>query len=277
MNYFKAKRDSDMQQTYDHGELETRFLSSFHTFVVPMLRQNGWHKNENGEVQGELPTASIVLSKDTEVNMILLVAEFMRGQGDIHILLENVMEVDTLKTNLMRGSVDIKTLASVYVLAGSDFTAGTCGVTHEHYLRAAMHHIHLGALINEDSPLSFHVLTLLTYLEKHGITNLVIIVEKESFCRIPTYAGWDGNEIGKGLKRMFASDNVRRTTEWCLEVQRFITDGANFATELLPACEHIRLQGRRVMLVVFQCSCRAERERFCPETVNGCDEFNAIT
>ena len=114
-----------------HEESETRFVACFQKFVIIMLERNGWCGTS---------CSSVVLSKDTDVTMILTLAECLRGQGVVNVLGDTVVEIHALVGNLGEHRVSAKTLSCVYVLAGCDFTAGTFGVTHEDYLMAVLKH-----------------------------------------------------------------------------------------------------------------------------------------
>lgn len=82
--------------------------------------------------------SSVIVSKDTDFTMILKLAEYMRRQKFIYVIRNHVVELDNLVYNLVRYGIDQNTLSSAYVLAGCDFTGGTFGVRHEHYLKAAI-------------------------------------------------------------------------------------------------------------------------------------------
>lgn len=114
--------------------------------------------------------ACVVLSKDTDVTMILALAETMHGSGVVHVLGESVIEIDVLLYNLSLSGVNQKTLATVYAIAGCDFTPGTYGVGHNHYLNASIRHGKIIESIEATTPSEvFEMLTLLAYLEKRDI------------------------------------------------------------------------------------------------------------
>lgn len=72
-------------------------------------------------------------------------------------------------------------LTCAYVVAGCDFTAGTFGVTHEHYRKAAIRHQHILGSINRNVlPEVFEVIPLLAYLAKNGLRRLVTPTQKKS-------------------------------------------------------------------------------------------------
>lgn len=69
----------------------------------------------------------------------------------IHIPGESVVDVDALSATLARRGLSRIMFARSYVVSGCDFSAGTSGVSHVHYLRACVRHAELLQSINEAS------------------------------------------------------------------------------------------------------------------------------
>ena len=109
----------------------------------------------------------VILSKDSDVTIILALAQSLYGKGLRHILDEKVIEIDSLIDNLPSSNICASTLSCAYVLARCDFSAGTYEVTYENYFRAVCRQISsLGALSAASDPNTFALITLLAYLEK---------------------------------------------------------------------------------------------------------------
>lgn len=104
-----------------HGESETRFVAAFKHYIKPGL----------GVVScQDVLHSCIVISDDTDVFMILLLAEVMKDHNVLHVLNGSVHAVDRAKNVLNELSSTTATIATIYALSGCDFTPGTFGVTH---------------------------------------------------------------------------------------------------------------------------------------------------
>ena len=160
-------RITDIKLT--HGESETRFVAALKSFVLPTIERI---RGENA-MSTQNMSACVVVSKDTDVTVILSLAECIRNMNVIHVLGESVVDVDALSATLSRRGVSRIMFASSYVLAGCDFSTGTYGVSHVHYLRACVRHATVLQSINDSNENeSLQLLTLLAYLERHGFRNL---------------------------------------------------------------------------------------------------------
>ena len=160
-------RISDM--TITHGESETRFIAAFKNFVAPTLTESSLQLGGSSAQNG-----CVVVSKDTDVTVIIILAECMRNMKVIHVLGESVINIDELVAELERNGMSRVMFACAYVMAGCDFSAGTFGVSHVHYLRACARQIEF--LRNgdvESGTDSLQLLVLFAYLEKYGFRKFV--------------------------------------------------------------------------------------------------------
>ena len=109
-----------------HGETETRFVAAFNTFIQPLLADLGWEEDhmcaastptltsiENFSRRG---SSCVFVSKDTDVTMILALAERLRNRGLIHVLGENIVDIDSLLEGVRQSQVQIGSIACAYVL-----------------------------------------------------------------------------------------------------------------------------------------------------------------
>ena len=129
-------------------------------------------------------SSCVFVSKGTDVTMVLALAERLYNRGFIHVMGENIIDIDPLLESVRQGQVQICSIACAYVLAGCDFTPGTCSISQERYLRALLHYRDLIRDINLlSSGDVFELLTLLAYLEKYGkfrVTNAEQIEKLET-------------------------------------------------------------------------------------------------
>lgn len=106
-----------------------------------------------------------ILSKDTDVTVILLLSKSLYPRGIIHVLGENSIELDSLAQNLHGLYLRASTLSSLYMLTGCEFTPETHDVTHAHYFSAAYRHYHLVGYLSSGSVGDvFEFMTVLKYL-----------------------------------------------------------------------------------------------------------------
>ena len=133
--------------TIIHGETETRFVAAFMRFVEPKIQTNECNPNAGSMAVPEIMRYStgarnscVIISKDTDVTIILGLAKQLHGWRIIHVLVETIIDIDALLQTVLRNAMQFETIASVYVPAGCDFTPGTYGVSHEHYLKAVLRH-----------------------------------------------------------------------------------------------------------------------------------------
>ncbi|PXF47001.1 hypothetical protein BWQ96_03191 [Gracilariopsis chorda] len=266
-----------------HGEAETRFVAAFKHFVSPLLSEESekdvfkYNDGHHSPLPSHLRCASIVLSKDTDVTMILCLAERMHGRGVLHVLGEHVIEIDTLVRNLSLNGSNQSTLACVYTLAGCDFTPGSYGVRHSHFLSAAVRQrVMLGHLESNSDPTAFELATLLAYLEKKGYRKLLTLAEKDDAMQKWNTESCDAAEIRRRTRTIFASPHVVGSEEWVLDARRHIYDGARSVAELIAPKQHIHLQASRSKFVVFTYWSQAHWDDLSPDVLKGCDESNGF-
>ena len=72
----------------------------------------------------------------------------------IHVMGEGVVDVDALSATLWRRGVSRIMFSSSYLLAGCDFSTGTYGVSHVHYLGACVRHATFLQSINDSKKMS---------------------------------------------------------------------------------------------------------------------------
>ena len=280
----KLNRTHGLEVSMDrmaHGEAETRFVAAFKRFVEPHLQRTGLLNAGDARrvfANDVNSSACVVVSKDTDVMIILALAKSMHGRRVVHVLGENVIDIDVLVQNITKRGMSLQAFASSYVLAGCDYTPGTYGVLHEHYLRAALRHasiisgtgIATGIPESEHKAASLETATLLAYVEKHGLITVLKPAEKQRLEQIWLSESCDAIEIRKRCRQMFVSEYDVGSLEWELDVRRFVSERAKSVFELVPPQEHVRLQSSRTQLIVSQYWSNADRNELTTAFVGGC-------
>ncbi|PXF44443.1 hypothetical protein BWQ96_05813 [Gracilariopsis chorda] len=222
--------------SHAHGEAKTRVVAAFATYVKPVKSVNDTTTQGPSTNEAEKCTltpqktrcACVIISKDTDVAIILSLAEEMHGYGVLHVIANNFIEIDKLTSTLSVGGITFPSLACLYILAG------------------------LGNIEVSSDERSFEMITMLAYVERKGFTRLVTSTEKNSLRIHWLSIGTPENEIRKRAKGMFVRDHVVGSDEWRLEVKNQIADMATTTCQLVPLREHFKLQAQRVKLVVYR-------------------------
>ncbi|CAN8072529.1 unnamed protein product [Agarophyton chilense] len=201
-----------------------------------------------------LRSGCLLISKDTDVTVILALAKCLNVTGVLHILGEHVIDIDEVPQGMSHRGMTSQTLAGVYVLAGCEYTPGTYGGSHEWYLRAALKYKNVLADMDEatseqSTNACVETLTLLAYLERHGKTEVLNMMEEDHQFDALHNSSSDVEDAKRRCRHMFVSNSNLGTTEWGLHVRQFISDVAKSTSELIPPREHIELQRRRVCLM----------------------------
>lgn len=116
-----------------HGESETKFVTVVANYVAQEF--SAW-KSSMGSSSRTRNCASVIISDDTDVFMIMMCSPQLYGLGIKHVLNDTVHDVDEARRVLVKAEVTREASALVYNLAGSDYLPYTYGVDHEVFLMA---------------------------------------------------------------------------------------------------------------------------------------------
>ena len=235
-----------------HGESETGMVAAYNTIVLPELVH--WDATAR---TSSIKSSCVVISNDTDVTIILGLAECMRNKNVYHVLSNTVLSIDNIWERALKMKLSFTSLACIYVFAGCDFTPGTSGISHELYLRAYIQQMVVLGNLNETTTCQkYETLMLLSYLAKFGISDMRSIQEKAELAAQLKKRCHDGEmtDINRVmlLKKVWVSVLKVGTKGWSLDARRFVADRVKSVADLVPASEHIQLQGFRTKFVVFQ-------------------------
>lgn len=260
-----------------HGEGETRFVASFKEIVEPLLLREGWvtHTERQLFQRGSLGkrSACVIISKDTDETIILGLAKRLLGRGVLHVMGESVIVMDEVLGSLSKRGVPFETIALAYVMAGCDYSPGTYRISHDVYLAAALRHhtLRRGICIGDVQQVG-ELLTLLAYLEKLGYRQMTSSTRTDALEKLWHENNVAASEIRRRRKAMFECDHEVGTDDWETHVRRIVSDSAKSCSELIPASDHVKLQSRRAMFVVYKYWMQSEKKSLEPELVGCCDE-----
>ena len=112
-----------------HGESETRFVCAFEHYIKESFTQfchEKKYEKEGGRYvkrsDRSQVSASVILSDDTYVFVILLSNESMYGYGVVHVLKYSYHDLDVAVTRLSKVGVRGKSVDMAYCPAGFDIT-----------------------------------------------------------------------------------------------------------------------------------------------------------
>lgn len=138
--------------------------------------------------------------------------------------------------------------ACVNVLAGSDFSIETYGISHVHFLKAAVRHsqfLHFSG--TEQRAGTIEILALLPCLERHGLESIVDGKQKEESYEEWVGAGCDMVEMQRHLNKPFVSEYAIGSRD----VRRFVANQLKLFQELIQPSETIMHQGCRGKDILF--------------------------
>jgi hypothetical protein len=120
------------------------------------------------------PSACVINSTDSDVCIVLLLSECVRGQK-VHLALgERVVNIDDIHHRLDYAGMTPAALAVAYFMAGCDFNPGTHGAPHAAYLTGMVDMTDKGYKLEKGSRAEDYELPVLfAYLRRKGRTALI--------------------------------------------------------------------------------------------------------
>ncbi|CAN8065557.1 unnamed protein product [Agarophyton chilense] len=259
-----------------HCEADTRFVCAYNQFEASVLCIEGCNIGEDRKLKtGDgIECTMIVLSKNTYATLISGLSDILEGNGLLHVLGDNIVNIDVMRRIFKNVGLEMTFLAVVYVIAGCDFTARTSGVSHLHYVNAAVKPQKWVGLTTPGRLIEVcELLALFTYLGKHGKYEMNTCAQHDILRAKWARDAVPSNEISWRAKRMFISEHAVGADEWKRDLRRFVADNLkSVAADLIPPKEHIELQARRVMYIVSKYWKEAWSLDLSPDRTEGCKE-----
>ena len=79
-------------------------------------------------------SASVIVSNDTDVFIILLCNNYMHKYGVKHVLNDTVHDIDSAVAALRNADMTCLDVGAAYCMASCDFAPSHCGIRHEYFI-----------------------------------------------------------------------------------------------------------------------------------------------
>ena len=239
-----------------HGGSETRFVCAFEHYIkesfMKFCHENRYEKEGGRYVMRSdrsQISASVILSDDTDVFVILLSNESIYGYGVVQVLKDSYYDLYVAVTRLLKVGVRGKSVAMAYCIAGCDFTPSFYKIGHELFLQTmCMYGRTIGSI---DPPIrnkinALHVYVYPLFLKRHKKTDVVnAAIARERMHRNMKKVAekqLSHREMKVAENALFVSEQNVGSTLWTRDVRNYIADNAENANELICDLSHLTLQ-----------------------------------
>ena len=235
-----------------HREAETRFISTFMFFIQPSWSQylggnesdipkrscipTGHHAPYTSRNCNEIATsASVGLSDDTDVLVILLCNPSIHNQNVVHFLNDTVHFLDVAMCQLELLGLCGKDVSMEFAMAGCYFNPSFFGITHEVFLYTLPSNKdvfrNLDVTLDGDRGV-FDFYICLVYLQKYGrevMCNKEIARRRIHELMDTSVDNFSSRHIESIQKSIFVSEHDIGSRGWKEDVRNYIADKATTA------------------------------------------------
>lgn len=258
-----------------HGEAETRFVSVANEYITgDYIRESQQAGTRGRHGTSHEICDTLIVSDDTDVFMIMLANPSMHGRGVLHVINDSIHSVDAAIDALGDLGTCGRSLATLYCIAGCDFSPSITGLAHDVFWRAFLVFLrHGGCILPPDGgeEKGVDLLFCILYLVKMGRTILCTEVERRGILHEAERNGSRSVREIAALKRtFFVSDNVVGTRAWLVDVRNLVADNSNAVNEMIPHAPHITLHWNRAIFVSMKYWGKAVQRDLSCDVVGGC-------
>ena len=209
-----------------HGESETRFVASFKAYIerpfndtlqaVDLARQIS--TSPRGTVTY---SASVIVSDDTDVFIILLCNNYMHNYGVKHVLNDTVHGIDSAVFALCNGDMTCLDMGAAYCIAGYDLAPSHYGIRHDYFIevlstfRTTLRTMNAPLLEDETK---WNTFICMVYLQKYGKRQLLTTSQRRERCKAAILQVTQGvlrhKEFTEVQNCIFQSENSVRSSFW---------------------------------------------------------------
>ncbi|PXF41633.1 hypothetical protein BWQ96_08644 [Gracilariopsis chorda] len=223
---------------------------------------------------------SVMVSDDTDVFMILLSNPCMYCKGILHVISDSVHDLDAAVDALQTMGTCGGSVATLYCLAGCDFSPSIYGMSHDMFWKPFSMFIKSGGSLlaaGERSLDAADLLFCMLYLVRHG---------KKIVCTQQEQKGVISKEVQRGVlksqeisflrRSCFVSSHPVGSAEWSIDVRNFVADMRNMSNELVPHREHIMIHYNRAFFIVEKYWGKSSDRDLGHRVVGGCSKANGF-